>query len=935
MEVEWIFHTEGEVSTIERSDSWIAMRNQGVKTDLFEELSEAIAEILGVEVGDIRLSAVLKQFARLLSKISSSAEIHQKIGITGRLSDDSELEEVLGQHYELIGLEGLLRFVLPEIVLDVPRAMKELAGVSIKKSIARLINAHHAALYDGVLNPENKVLEKSVVELAIPNHVFTPSNELVVLVRKLKKAFEDTRLLEIVLASLRASSVRFKRNEISEKLFHEIRKHDPLKIYDALHPEGNWDAIKLEGYWAYDVVLSSTNPWNENNHLVFVNSSSHFIHRFLADPALADTKATFVLSDETLIAFAKTESNNRKRGGLVSFLSHAEMKVIENMGNRGPAATRLVLNNHAGATPQCISSQIVTWEPWLATNARVYCFASVPKKEIHTFTDKKKLMNNGTMALSISGNPSPKAERCFIITCAQAEKMGVQGNSEPRLYLYKISQTRNQMVLEYLPKKTALSVVLGSKAEKQARVVQQLDGENSTGNVERLDYFKGIDLNMRKIWEENDELVRVCVFCRGPAVPRSRKYRGMKRGKIIPGTEKYKNVTDISEAYKWAREEYPYFVRYLVVDAYQQHGAIARDTMTVRTYNYLNPETEDKLSNRKKAALRSLMAGETGHIRLAECTAKRIAESIWKQHPEAEETEIKDMLRLMEHVLDHAVKAGCTDGNPLESWIMDIEGILKRQRQAKPAVGKNVLTTREIGRLMLLLKEKLSNPLYLGVYIQLLTGLPANVICGLTIGAACYHPNANVVVLGLVQQMGADGELVPFREAREYIWFPCARALGIALVNHVRTLSGVWPVNERLCESLLLSYPAKGVDAEDAKHVTPKELRALVQKLLKDIGIKPHVIMLPDEGAGPKVIDINKFDGEILVSNFDHYMRRVHDMPLGMLEYLERKTKSLDKDEHYVGYGNPFNLLEMFKIVDQYGDSLERLYMTAKRANLD
>lgn len=93
--------------------------------------------------------------------------------------------------------------------------------------------------------------------------------------------------------------------------------------------------------------------------------------------------------------------------------------------------------------------------------------------------------------------------------------------------------------------------------------------------------------------------------------------------------------------------------------------------------------------------------------------------------------------------------------------------------------------------------------------------------------------------------------------------------------------------------------------------------------------------MLPDEGAGPKVIDINKFDGEILVSNFDHYMRRVHDMPLGMLEYLERKTKSLDKDEHYVGYGNPFNLLEMFKIVDQYGDSLERLYMTAKRANLD
>ena len=72
------------------------MRNQGVKTDLFEELSEAIAETLGVAVGNIKLSAVMKQFARLLSKNVSTANRQKLPGNAEHLSDDSELEEVLG-----------------------------------------------------------------------------------------------------------------------------------------------------------------------------------------------------------------------------------------------------------------------------------------------------------------------------------------------------------------------------------------------------------------------------------------------------------------------------------------------------------------------------------------------------------------------------------------------------------------------------------------------------------------------------------------------------------------------------------------------------------------------------------------------------------------------------------------------------------------------
>lgn len=241
--------------------------------------------------------------------------------------------------------------------------------------------------------------------------------------------------------------------------------------------------------------------------------------------------------------------------------------------------------------------------------------------------------------------------------------------------------------------------------------------------------------------------------------------------------------------------------------------------------------------------------------------------------------------------------------NMLSTWAGEVQKVVNRRRQARAALGKNSLRLYSLKKYLSELRLNITQPAYLGLMIQLFTGLSASEVCGLTVDSVEKVSNISGMLIKVTQEMTEAGSVMAFDEVKKYRWLPCIDILAPRLAWRIDHILEVSKKNTKPQDLLLLTDYSKS-DEGDGGKLKPKELRKLSRQILQTVGITPHIIRLQDEGLKDKETNLNMYYGEILASNFEFYARHMLGLQPGECSYLAGNNQDFVKDANYVDYAN-------------------------------
>ncbi|HHX09673.1 MAG: hypothetical protein ACOYI6_08725 [Christensenellales bacterium] len=943
------------------------MRNLGIKAALFSTISQPLSMFPRYQNKEINGYTILCAYAKYLecmkppirkfaSRFESSfgAQPNQMKAETLALKAQFDRPDFL---------PNLIRFGMPDVVGDVQGVMGILSDQGVEDAVylfAQAIAAKDPEAAEEELieeepeqldGPEEdfSTLETSVKNIIIRHADFIRSDSYDGTVAELVSLFPESDIrIDHVLKTYRASTAHFRPTRlISEKLFDEIRRIDSLELYDILSDKARHVDIKLEVGVLYEFITSPLDLHEPGNHLLFVNPSIHLLSKWLRDDALSSVRATFVFSSQEICNFARVSMLLRERKNLVTV---SELEVWSSFiqseeSARFPKITVAYVNiaDEKWSKVERRSEFNSLLKPQMAENALVYYFCS-PKYDEHSAL-RKRLQFDSKLRLTtfavLMGLPLGHQNQHRVVACYSLGKAPAleQNLSEMPLVYNVYSQQDDILTMQdnqfsqsanYELSELPSGLVDGDKqepaADKHSYVPQT--------NVEIIEFSPEIDFKMRKIYE-NGKFKRVCASCNGPPVPRTRN-RGIKT-KTIEGSELYKSQRDIEVARNWVKLEYPFLVatqgsikrqlkkssdksstiRELVSAEYA--NKLLNEKTSLRGFYYTNQKVEKTLSNRKIKLLRAIMMSDIGLFRLEECSTELLTDAVIKDAENLAPEDVTERLGLVHIVLKHALKLKCIKENQMDSWASTVEKIKDRRKHSREALGKNSLSLSQLKAVYSVLSKNVEEPRYLGLMIQMLTGLSANEVCGLTLGSVDSSLKlVPVTLLKITQESMKDGKLIPFDDLYKYRWIPCANLLARRIDEQCGRLTNKKRLTKAMAETRLLSYPGASKDELPKSFVLPQEIRELSRKILKRIGINPHYILLSDEGLKTKRTNINLYYGEMLKSNFEYYTRRVMGFSSGEYAYLVGNVQSLVKDKNYIDYSNVHSQLRMHRKMERW-----------------
>lgn len=893
------------------------------------------------------------------------------------------LKKLFGEHavddFSVV-FPKLLRFAMADVVGDVQGVLDALRNSSYEEAIQHVVRTivkgkepskmeyieeesteediyGYPKFSDVFSDEQNDYLRIKVENIIIESSKFHQIDDGVEVIEEFQSLFPNEQLfLNEVITAYRASDITKRRRTISEKLYSNLMQIDALDFLDAILQKSGFINIMVETGFVYELITSPLDLDEENNHVLIFDASIQFLNKWLTDEALDNVRTTFVFSNPTVASFAKVSKRFEKnlkrkpktKKSHVNFLYVKDwVNYIKNSVRRHkiPKVTTVYMNyiEKSWEKSIAISDFNNICLPHLADEAILYYFNSLnakKKTQIQSETQFENSLKLNTYA-RISGITCGPQNQTPLVVCYTfgSNPPCMQNQSQVSFQYSAVSSQEGILISLNAHSSPKTQYMLSELPLNELQTIEQPQNQHtdskkadSRNNIEIIKFSPEIHFKMRKKYKHG-KLDGIEACCHGPSVLKARKSRGMKQGPRIVGSLIGKQIKDEDTARMWTMNEYPYLSvtegtnkdRKLgkksireIIGAKYTNDSLTKEC-SLRTFYYVNPKLDNTLSNRKKVLLKKLMMSRVGLIRIKDCCVETLSNAVATIADDTATETVTEYLELVHLLLQHAVSLKYIAENSMQQWANTIKKIGKVRRQSREALGKNSLSKNQLKGVYKILKNNMNNPKYLGLMIQLFTGLSAREVCALTLDS--IHQDdirlAPVTLLKITHESTSEGELLPFDELHKYRWIPCVKVLKNPLIKHYEQIKKMNRGNNE-DKIKLLTYLNSSCDELANSAVLPQELRDLSRKIIRDIGIEPHIIRLSDEVLRDKRTDINIYYGEILKSNFEFYNRRKFGLLPGEYRYLVGNVQLLVKDKNYIDYSNVHSQLNLFDKLEKW-----------------
>ena len=411
------------------------------------------------------------------------------------------------------------------------------------------------------------------------------------------------------------------------------------------------------------------------------------------------------------------------------------------------------------------------------------------------------------------------------------------------------------------------------------------------------------------------------------ATDKQKKRNQTERGKLHKGGDASHSCDTEEEAKRWALQEYPY--RKKIHKALKEVYIGKIEAKTLKTAWYLYYLQVDKLHDGKheRETLLYRMMDYFGAISTTETNSVVFQEAMkafvdaYHMTDSAEFTE--RCWNSLEHLYEELRKRGICTENPISRLQERARRNHKAEDKIREALMKKSFTADEMRKIYEFLNEQLQsgNWEYLGVMLRLLTGLKANILCGLTWGDIHKIPvGENAYQIWIAQSATNNGSACePLMTATEYRRFPVTRMVYDLLMKRKGVLQQCADtLGLKLNAAYLLSSESdlqsrKNERDKNEKALcpipSPNKLRAESKKVLNQMNMESVELDIPvafDDAQDDqiKTINLTSYRGDIFNMNYRFHLK--YDCGISQPEenHLMGLTQYETYSKHYLDFNN-------------------------------
>ena len=245
---------------------------------------------------------------------------------------------------------------------------------------------------------------------------------------------------------------------------------------------------------------------------------------------------------------------------------------------------------------------------------------------------------------------------------------------------------------------------------------------------------------------------------------------------------------------------------------------------------------------------------------------------------------------------------------PLAQVIQDAKKRDKLFAQVRKALTKKHFTQRELRDAYRIAATRLYEGQleYIGVLLRLMTGLSANVICGLKWKDLQSIKDYGIKKLIVTRQALNDGSATKgFESLEDYLCFPCSDILSRHLEEAFRLTQKLYPAFSSFDEWPIVRQKEAGHKRGGGKALfAPRELEMLCGQLIKELKLPDWIVTIPDQGEGTKETNLNSYGGDFFRENFRFWTLSFAGMTNDEAAYLIGNTPETTFGRYYCDYLN-------------------------------
>lgn len=714
-------------------------------------------------------------------------------------------------------------------------------------------------------------------------------------------------------------------NAALQEIYHTPSFMQALEAIYILKNQQN--DICIEDRYLFRKILAEADPWGSEKELLVIGASPFLVHKMINSVWLKNVKKVFVIESAEEIGIMAREFYRNKN---VVFYHKQESFPKEINGAAFIEATRMghdeLINtakevNQTGADTICIFGKSAD----LNTINKKGLLEELVQR--HMKITDIELLPSGIRRTSI---PRKKYLLAVRVAC-DSEKIDIR-----KIKYGDEDEFKNQMLIRQklvVPVSYEECRNLGlslSDFYRAGEIKHCSKGEQKRGLPVELHFSREISIWITQS-DQADGMVTTLAAVHEPPedeTAASFRRRKVKRGQKLTGTAKRKISITNAEGISWALNDYPYTaitrrskgkkdsIRAIIR---QKYGDIlSKPGTSIKTLLFLDTGFEELLNKKEQALLRNLVnKTDLGNLSIEELTpeiVEIIGESIDQTAGERQVS-----VCLLDNFLDRCMENGLCQKNPLaESKETALKTRDKLFAQVRDALGVRFLYSVKLRELyhLILAGIKRGNKAEIGALIQLMLGLESNIVCALCWGdfqeTGIIVNNRRVWMIDVKRQVTNDGkERRPFRRESGYRKRVCPEILTEVLLKEKDRLLAKGETEESLKRKAIVT----GKDMRPESGILtfqPRLLSAVIKELIGRLNIPDVIVEVPFYGKGVVENNLSSVRGEILKTNFEHYMRTVVKMESEELRYMMGTDRKTTLGNHYIDYGNQILLARRY-----------------------
>ena len=353
--------------------------------------------------------------------------------------------------------------------------------------------------------------------------------------------------------------------------------------------------------------------------------------------------------------------------------------------------------------------------------------------------------------------------------------------------------------------------------------------------------------------------------------------------------------------------EYFYSIRDNAIEYYTK--VLSGENLAIKTLWYLYPNLQDMFSEREYIMLNTMVTlTEIGWLRVQDIQPEVVEEILENSFPNDSEARLFQRFHIISKVIDRAVELEYCDTNPLAQVIQDAKKRDKLFAQVRKALTKKHFTQRELQEAYRFAATRLheGKPEYVGVLLRLMTGLSANVICGLKWKDLLSIEDYGIKKLMVTRQALNDGSSTKgFESLEDYLCFPCSDILSRHLEEAFQLTKKLYPAFSSFDEWPIVRQEETVHKRGGGKALfAPRELEKLCRQLTKELKLPDWIVTIPDQGEGTKETNLNSYGGDFFRENFRFWTLSFAGMTNDETAYLIGNTPETTFGRYYCDYLN-------------------------------